>query len=211
MTIRLGDEAPNFIANTTEGEIDFHGWLGDSWGILMSHPGDFTPVCTTELGRVASLGEEFNKRNTKPIAVSVDSVESHSGWINDINETQNTQVNFPLIADPERKVATLYDMIHPNADNNATVRTLFIIGSDKKVKLSLTYPPSTGRNFQEVLRVLDSLQLTASHQVATPADWQHGQDCVVLPSIKTEDIPAKFPKGYKEVKPYLRTTPQPNL
>lgn len=211
MTIRLGDEAPNFIANTTEGEIDFHGWLGDSWGILMSHPGDFTPVCTTELGRVASLGEEFNKRNTKPIAVSVDSVESHSGWINDINETQNTQVNFPLIADPERKVATLYDMIHPNADNNATVRTLFIIGSDKKVKLSLTYPPSTGRNFQEVLRVLDSLQLTASHQVATPADWQHGQDCVVLPAIKTEDIPAKFPKGYKEVKPYLRTTPQPNL
>ncbi len=211
MTIRLGDEAPNFIANTTEGEIDFHGWLGDSWGILMSHPGDFTPVCTTELGRVASLGEEFNKRNTKPIAVSVDPVESHSGWINDINETQNTQVNFPLIADPERKVATLYDMIHPNADNNATVRTLFIIGSDKKVKLSLTYPPSTGRNFQEVLRVLDSLQLTASHQVATPADWQQGQDCVVLPAIKTEDIPAKFPKGYTEVKPYLRTTPQPNL
>ena len=177
----------------------------------MSHPGDFTPVCTTELGRVASLGEEFNKRNTKPIAVSVDPVESHSGWINDINETQNTQVNFPLIADPERKVATLYDMIHPNADNNATVRTLFIIGSDKKVKLSLTYPPSTGRNFQEVLRVLDSLQLTASHQVATPADWQQGQDCVVLPAIKTEDIPAKFPKGYTEVKPYLRTTPQPNL
>jgi len=211
MTIRLGDEAPNFIANTTEGEIDFHGWLGDSWGILMSHPGDFTPVCTTELGRVASLGEEFNKRNTKPIAVSVDPVESHSGWISDINETQNTQVNFPLIADPERKVATLYDMIHPNADNNATVRTLFIIGSDKKVKLSLTYPPSTGRNFQEVLRVLDSLQLTASHQVATPADWQQGQDCVVLPAIKTEDIPAKFPKGYTEVKPYLRTTPQPNL
>ena len=211
MTIRLGDEAPNFIANTTEGEIDFHGWLGDSWGILMSHPGDFTPVCTTELGRVASLGEKFNKRNTKPIAVSVDPIESHSGWINDINETQNTQVNFPLIADPERKVATLYDMIHPNADNNATVRTLFIIGSDKKVKLSLTYPPSTGRNFQEVLRVLDSLQLTASHQVATPADWQHGQDCVVLPAIKTEDIPAKFPKGYTEVKPYLRTTPQPNL
>ena len=211
MTIRLGDEAPNFIANTKEGEIDFHGWLGDSWGILMSHPGDFTPVCTTELGRVASLGEEFNKRNTKPIAVSVDPVESHSGWINDINETQNTQVNFPLIADPERKVATLYDMIHPNADNNATVRTLFIIGSDKKVKLSLTYPPSTGRNFQEVLRVLDSLQLTASHQVATPADWQQGQDCVVLPAIKTEDIPAKFPKGYTEVKPYLRTTPQPNL
>ena len=211
MTIRLGDEAPNFIANTTEGEIDFHGWLGDSWGILMSHPGDFTPVCTTELGRVASLSEEFNKRNTKPIAISVDPVESHSAWINDINETQNTQVNFPLIADPERKVATLYDMIHPNADNNATVRTLFIIGSDKKVKLSLTYPPSTGRNFQEVLRVLDSLQLTASHQVATPADWQHGQDCVVLPAIKTEDIPAKFPKGYTEVKPYLRTTPQPNL
>ena len=177
----------------------------------MSHPADFTPVCTTELGRVASLGEEFKRRNAKTIAISVDPVDSHSGWIGDINETQNTQVNFPLIADPNREIADLYDMIHPNADNTNTVRTLFIIGPDKKVKLSLTYPPSTGRNFQEVLRVLDSLQLTANYQVATPADWNHGEDCVVIPAIKTEDIPAKFPKGYTEVKPYLRTTPQPNI
>ena len=211
MAIRLGDEAPNFTAITTEGEIDFHEWLGDSWGLLMSHPGDYTPVCTTELGKVASLGDQFKARNTKPIAISVDPVDSHNGWIGDINETQNTEVNFPLIADPDRKVASLYDMIHPNADNNSTVRTLFIIGPDKKVKLSLTYPPSTGRNFQEVIRVLDSLQLTANHQVATPADWQQGDDCVVLPAIKTEDIPSKFPKGHKVVKPYLRTTPQPNL
>ena len=211
MAIRLGDEAPNFKAVTTQGEIDFHEWLGDSWGLLMSHPGDYTPVCTTELGKVASLGEQFKARNTKPIAISVDPIDSHNGWIGDINETQNTEVNFPLIADPDRKVATLYDMIHPNADNNSTVRTLFIIGPDKKVKLSLTYPPSTGRNFQEVIRVLDSLQLTANHQVATPADWQQGDDCVVLPAIKTEDIPSKFPKGHKVVKPYLRTTPQPNL
>lgn len=211
MSIKLGDEAPNFQATTTEGEIDFHNWLGESWGLLMSHPGDFTPVCTTELGKVASLGDEFKKRNTKPIAISVDPVASHTGWIEDINETQQTEVNFPLIGDPDRTVSTLYDMIHPNADNNSTVRTLFIIGPDKKVKLSLTYPPSTGRNFQEVLRVLDSLQLTANHQVATPADWQQGEDCVVLPAIKTEDIAAKFPKGYTEVKPYLRTTPQPNI
>ena len=211
MAIRLGDEAPNFTAVTTEGEIDFHEWLGDSWGLLMSHPGDYTPVCTTELGKVASLGDQFKARNTKPIAISVDPVDSHNAWIGDINETQNTEVNFPLIADPDRKVASLYDMIHPNADNNSTVRTLFIIGPDKKVKLSLTYPPSTGRNFQEVIRVLDSLQLTANHQVATPADWQQGDDCVVLPTIKTEDIPSKFPKGHKVVKPYLRTTPQPNL
>ncbi len=211
MSIKLGDEAPNFQATTTEGEIDFHNWLGESWGLLMSHPGDFTPVCTTELGKVASLGDEFKKRNTKPIAISVDPVASHTGWIEDINETQQTEVNFPLIGDPDRTVSMLYDMIHPNADNNSTVRTLFIIGPDKKVKLSLTYPPSTGRNFQEVLRVLDSLQLTAIHQVATPADWQQGEDCVVLPAIKTEDIAAKFPKGFTEVKPYLRTTPQPNI
>jgi len=211
MSIRLGDDAPNFKAVTTEGDIDFHEWAGDSWVILMSHPADFTPVCTTELGRVASLGEEFKRRNAKTIAISVDPVDSHSGWIGDINETQNTQVNFPLIADPNREIADLYDMIHPNADNTNTVRTLFIIGPDKKVKLSLTYPPSTGRNFQEVLRVLDSLQLTANYQVATPADWNHGEDCVVIPAIKTEDIPAKFPKGYTEVKPYLRTTPQPNI
>jgi alkyl hydroperoxide reductase subunit AhpC len=211
MSIKLGDEAPNFRASTTEGEIDFHSWLGDSWGILMSHPADFTPVCTTELGKVASLYDEFQVRNTKTIAISVDSLDKHSGWIGDINETQNTQVKFPLIADPERQIATLYDMIHPNAENTNTVRTLFVIGPDKKVKLSLTYPPSTGRNFQEVLRVLDSLQLTANHQVATPADWQNGQDCVVLPAIKTEDIPAQFPKGHTVIKPYLRTTPQPNL
>tara|TARA_Y100000590_G_scaffold470767_1_gene669765 strand:- start:12030 stop:12683 length:654 start_codon:yes stop_codon:yes gene_type:complete len=211
MSIRLGDDAPNFKAVTTEGDIDFHEWAGDSWVILMSHPADFTPVCTTELGRVASLGEEFKRRNAKTIAISVDPVDSHSGWIGDINETQNTQVKFPLIADPNREIADLYDMIHPNADNTNTVRTLFIIGPDKKVKLSLTYPPSTGRNFQEVLRVLDSLQLTANYQVATPADWNHGEDCVVIPAIKTEDIPAKFPKGYTEVKPYLRTTPQPNI
>ena len=211
MSVKLADEAPNFTANTTEGEIDFHSWLGESWGILMSHPADFTPVCTTELGKVASLSDEFGKRNTKAIAISVDPLDKHSGWIDDINETQNTQVNFPLIADPERQIAQLYDMIHPNADNTLTVRTLFVIGPDKKVKLSLTYPASTGRNFQEVLRVLDSLQLTANHKVATPVDWEQGQDCVVLPAIKTEDIPGIFPKGHKEIKPYLRTTPQPNL
>ena len=211
MSVKLGDEAPNFTANTTEGEIDFHSWLGESWGILMSHPADFTPVCTTELGKVASLSDEFGKRNTKAIAISVDPLDKHSGWIDDINETQNTQVNFPLIADPERQIAQLYDMIHPNADNTLTVRTLFVIGPDKKVKLSLTYPASTGRNFQEVLRVLDSLQLTANHKVATPVDWEQGQDCVVLPAIKKEDIPGIFPKGHKEIKPYLRTTPQPNL
>ena len=211
MTIRLGDDAPNFEPMTSAGPIDFHKWAGDSWVVLMSHPADYTPVCTTELGKVASLESEFSARNTKPIAISVDPVESHSGWIGDINETQNTSVNFPLIADPDRVIADLYDMIHPNADNTNTVRTLFIIGPDKKVKLSLTYPPSTGRNFNEVLRVLDSLQLTANYQVATPANWEQGEDCVVVPAIKTEDIPAKFPKGYTEVKPYLRTTPQPNL
>jgi alkyl hydroperoxide reductase subunit AhpC len=211
MSIRLGDDAPNFEAMTTQGPIDFHKWAGDSWVVLMSHPADYTPVCTTELGKVASLQSEFNARNTKPIAISVDPVESHAGWVGDINETQNTNVTFPLIADPDRIIADLYDMIHPNASNTNTVRTLFIIGPDKKVKLSLTYPPSTGRNFNEVLRVLDSLQLTANYQVATPANWEQGEDCVVLPAIKTEDIPAKFPKGYTEVKPYLRTTPQPNL
>jgi alkyl hydroperoxide reductase subunit AhpC len=211
MSIRLGDDAPNFEAMTTQGPIDFHKWAGDSWVVLMSHPADYTPVCTTELGKVASLQSEFNARNTKPIAISVDPVESHAGWVGDINETQNTNVTFPLIADPDRIIADLYDMIHPNASNTNTVRTLFIIGPDKKVKLSLTYPPSTGRNFNEVLRVLDSLQLTANYQVATPANWEQGEDCVVVPAIKTEDIPAKFPKGYTEVKPYLRTTPQPNL
>ena len=211
MAIRLGDEAPNFSAETTQGSIDFHEWIGDSWAILMSHPADFTPVCTTELGRVANLSKEFEKRQTKVIAVSVDPIESHGGWIKDINETQNANVSFPLIADKDRSVALLYDMIHPNADATATVRTLFVIGPDKKVKLTFTYPPSTGRNFEEVLRVLDSLQLTAGYQVATPVDWKQGEDCVVVPAIKTEDIPAKFPKGFTEIKPYLRLTPQPDL
>jgi len=211
MAIRLGDEAPNFSAETTQGSIDFHEWIGDSWAILMSHPADFTPVCTTELGRVANLSKEFEKRQTKVIAVSVDPIESHGGWIKDINETQNADVSFPLIADKDRSVALLYDMIHPNADATATVRTLFVIGPDKKVKLTFTYPPSTGRNFEEVLRVLDSLQLTAGYQVATPVDWKQGEDCVVVPAIKTEDIPAKFPKGFTEIKPYLRLTPQPDL
>jgi alkyl hydroperoxide reductase subunit AhpC len=211
MTIRLGDTTPDFTAETTEGTIEFHKWLGDSWGILFSHPKDYTPVCTTELGRVANLKPEFEKRNVKMIAVSVDDLESHKGWIGDINETQNCTMNYPIIADPDRKVATMYDMIHPNALDNLTVRTVFIIGPDKKVKLQLTYPASTGRNFDEILRVVDSLQLTADYQVATPADWKCGDDCVVVPAIKTEDIPAKFPKGFKEVKPYLRMTPQPDL
>jgi alkyl hydroperoxide reductase subunit AhpC len=211
MAIRLGDTTPDFTAETTEGTIEFHKWLGDSWGILFSHPKDYTPVCTTELGRVANLKPEFEKRNVKMIAVSVDDLESHKGWIGDINETQNCTMNYPIIADPDRKVATMYDMIHPNALDNLTVRTVFIIGPDKKVKLQLTYPASTGRNFDEILRVVDSLQLTANYQVATPADWKRGDDCVVVPAIKTEDIPAKFPKGFKEVKPYLRMTPQPDL
>ena len=211
MAIRLGDEAPDFTAETTTGPIEFHNWLGAGWGVLMSHPADYTPVCTTELGRVANLKSEFDKRSVKVLAVSVDPVDSHEGWIKDINETQNANVQFPLIADPDRKVASLYDMIHPNADNTLTVRTVFVIGPDKKVKLSITYPASTGRNFDEILRVIDSLQLTANYQVATPVDWKHGEDCVVVPAIKTEDIPAKFPKGFKEIKPYLRTTPQPNL
>lgn len=211
MAIRLGDTAPDFTAETTEGTIEFHKWLGDGWGILFSHPKDYTPVCTTELGRVANLKPEFEKRKVKVIAISVDDLESHKGWISDINETQNCTMNFPIIADPDRKVATMYDMIHPNALDNLTIRSVFIIGPDKKVKLQLTYPASTGRNFEEILRVIDSLQLTANYQVATPADWKQGDDCVVVPAIKTEDIPAKFPKGFKEVKPYLRMTPQPDL
>lgn len=211
MAIRLGDEAPNFTADTTQGTIDFHSWLGDGWGVLFSHPKDYTPVCTTELGRVANLKADFDKRNVKIIALSVDSVDDHNGWIKDINETQNCTVSYPIIADPDKKVANLYDMIHPNALDNLTVRSVFIVGPDKKVKLTLTYPASTGRNFDELLRVIDSLQLTANYQVATPADWKHGEDCVVTPAIKTEDIPAKFPKGHKVIKPYLRTTPQPNL
>ena len=210
MELRLGDTAPDFTAQTSEGEISFYDWLGDSWGVLFSHPADYTPVCTTELGRTAQLKDEFDKRNTKVLAVSVDDLDSHQGWIKDINETQNTTVNFPLIADPERKVADLYGMIHPNANNTLTVRSVFVIDPDKKIKLMLTYPASTGRNFQEILRVIDSLQLTANHSVATPADWKDGEDVVVSPSIATEDIPARFPKGHKVVKPYLRTTPQPN-
>ncbi len=211
MAIRLGDTAPDFTAETTEGTIEFHKYLGDGWGVLFSHPKDYTPVCTTELGRVANLKSEFDKRNVKVLALSVDPVDSHKGWINDINETQNCTVNFPIIADPDKKVSEMYDMIHPNALNNLTVRSVFIIAPDKTVKLTITYPASTGRNFAEILRVIDSLQLTANYQVATPVDWKHGDDCVVIPAIKTEDIPAKFPKGHKVIKPYLRTTPQPDL
>ena len=211
MAIRLGDTAPDFTAETTEGTIEFHKYLGDSWGVLFSHPKDYTPVCTTELGRVANLRSEFDKRNVKVLALSVDPVDSHKGWISDINETQNCTVNFPIIADPDKKVSEMYDMIHPNALNNLTVRSVFIIAPDKTVKLTITYPASTGRNFAEILRVIDSLQLTANYQVATPVDWKHGDDCVVIPAIKTEDIPAKFPKGHKVIKPYLRTTPQPDL
>ncbi|WGQ11608.1 peroxiredoxin [Pedobacter gandavensis] len=210
MSLRIGDVAPNFKAETSIGNIDFYEFLGDSWGVLFSHPADYTPVCTTELGRTASLKGEFEKRNVKVLALSVDSAESHKGWIKDINETQNTNVEFPIIADEDKKIADLYDMIHPNASETLTVRSLFVISPDKKVKLMLTYPASTGRNFDEVLRVIDSLQLTAKYSVATPADWKDGDDVVVMNSIKTEDIPAKFPKGYKEIKPYLRMTPQPN-
>ncbi|MDB5122575.1 MAG: peroxidase [Mucilaginibacter sp.] len=210
MSLRLGDMAPNFKAKTSDGEIDFYEYLGNSWGVLFSHPADYTPVCTTELGRTASLKSEFDKRNVKVIALSVDSVESHKGWINDINETQGVEVNFPLIGDENREIALAYDMIHPNASLTATVRSLFIIAPDKTIKLMITYPASTGRNFQEILRVIDSLQLTANYSVATPADWRDGEDVVVVPAIKTEDIPAKFPKGFTQVKPYLRMTPQPN-
>jgi len=210
MALRLGDEAPNFSAETTEGTIDFHAWLGDSWGILFSHPADYTPVCTTELGTVAKVKDEFSKRNVKVIAVSVDDLDSHNGWIKDIDETQNTTMNFPIIADPDRKVATAYDMIHPNADDKMTVRSVFIIGPDKKIKLTLTYPASTGRNFHELIRVIDSLQLTAKHKVATPANWKDGEDCIIVPAVSNDQIPDLFPKGHREVKPYLRYTPQPN-
>ncbi|SEK34872.1 peroxiredoxin [Parapedobacter koreensis] len=211
MSLRLGDTAPNFKAVTTIGEIDFYDYTEGSWVVLFSHPADYTPVCTTELGRTAQLKAEFDKRNVKVLAVSVDPLDKHTGWINDINETQNTEVNFPLIADEDRKVSELYDMIHPNASATATIRSVFIIGPDRKVKLTLTYPASTGRNFQEILRVIDSLQLTADYSVATPADWKHGEDVIVVPAVPTEEIPAKFPKGHTIIKPYLRTTPQPNL
>lgn len=210
MAIRLGDTAPDFTAQTTMGEISFHEWLGDGWGMLFSHPADFTPVCTTELGRTASLKAEFDKRNVKAIALSIDPLDSHMAWLKDIEETQNVEMNFPIIADEDRNVAELYDMIHPGVTTKVTVRSVFIIGPDKKVKLTLTYPPSTGRNFLEILRVVDSLQLTANYSVATPADWEDGQDVVISPSIPDEDVPAKFPKGHTVVKPYLRTTPQPN-
>jgi thioredoxin-dependent peroxiredoxin len=210
MSLRIGDDAPNFTAQTTEGEIDLHQWLGNSWGLLYSHPADYTPVCTTELGRTAQLSDEFAKRGVKVLAVSVDDLPSHFGWIQDINETQNCTVDFPIIADTDRKVATLYNMIHPNASSSATVRSVYFIGPDKKIKAIITYPASTGRNFYEILRVIDSLQLTAGYSVATPADWQAGQDVIIAPAIKQEEVAAKFPKGHRIIKPYLRYTPQPN-
>jgi len=210
MSLRLGDIAPNFQAKTSIGNIDFYEFLGNSWGILFSHPADYTPVCTTELGRTAALKGEFEKRGVKVLALSVDPVEQHLGWIKDINETQHVEVDFPIIADDDRKVSTLYDFIHPNASATATVRSLVIIAPDKSVKLIITYPASTGRNFVEVLRVVDSLQLTANYSVATPANWKEGEDVIVVPTIKTEDAIAKFPKGVTVVKPYLRYTPQPN-
>lgn len=209
-TIRLGDTAPDFKAETTQGTVQFHEWLGDSWGVLFSHPSDFTPVCTTELGTVANYFPEFQKRNTKVIALSVDGLESHNNWIKDIEETQNVTLQYPIIADENKEVANLYDMIHPNANENFTVRSVFIIGPDKKIKLTLTYPASTGRNFDELLRVIDSLQLTANYSVATPANWKDGEKVVISTAVKDEDIAAKFPKGYERVKPYLRMTPQPN-
>jgi thioredoxin-dependent peroxiredoxin len=210
MGLRLGDIAPNFKAKTTAGDIDFYEYLGDSWGILFSHPADYTPVCTTELGKTALLQEAFRKRNVKVLAVSVDPLDKHVGWVKDINETQHCEVNFPIIADEDRNVSTLYDMIHPNASETFTVRSLFVIGPDKKVKLTITYPASTGRNFIEVLRVIDSLQLTSGYSVATPADWKEGEDVIVVPAVSTEDAMKKFPKGLTIVKPYLRYTPQPN-
>ena len=210
MALRLGDEAPNFQADTTDGPIDFYEYLGDGWGVLFSHPKDFTPVCTTELGRVAALKPEWDKRNVKVVGLSVDPIDSHQEWKGDIEETQGTALNFPLVADPDRTVSDLYDMIHPNANDTLTVRSVFIIGDDDKVKLILTYPASTGRNFDEVLRVIDSLQLTANYQVATPVDWKDGQDVIIVPALSDEDAKAKFPKGWNPVKPYLRITPQPN-
>ncbi|WP_300439475.1 peroxiredoxin [Christiangramia sp.] len=209
--LKLGDKAPNFDAETSEGKINFYDYLGDSWGILFSHPADYTPVCTTELGTVANYKAEFEKRDVKVMALSVDGVESHKGWIKDINETQNTTVNFPIIADEDRKVSDLYGMIHPNADDTLTVRSVFVIAPDKSIKMTLTYPASTGRNFDELLRVIDSLQLTAYNKVATPANWKHGEDVVISPSVSNEDADKMFPKGYKVVKPYLRTTAQPEL
>jgi thioredoxin-dependent peroxiredoxin len=211
MAIRLGDDAPNFTAETTEGTLDFYDWKGDSWAVLFSHPKDFTPVCTTELGRVAALKPEFDKRNVKVLAVSVDDVASHKKWTADIDDTQKTTVNFPILGDQDRKVSNLYGMIHPNANDTLTVRSVFVIDPNKKVRLLITYPASTGRNFDEILRVVDSLQLTDSHSVATPANWKDGQDVIIVPSLQDPEVlKAKFPKGYTVVRPYLRTTPQPN-
>ena len=211
MALRLGDTVPNFTQASSEGEIDFYKWAGDSWVVLFSHPADYTPVCTTELGTVAKLKPEFDKRNVKTIALSVDDTESHKGWIGDIEETQSTKLNYPILADDDKKVSDLYDMIHPNANAKVTVRTVFIIDPERKLRLSLTYPPSTGRNFDEILRVIDSLQLTDNYSVATPADWKDGDDCVIVPTLKDPDVlKEKFPKGYEVVKPYLRMTPQPN-
>jgi thioredoxin-dependent peroxiredoxin len=210
MAIRLGDDAPDFTAETTEGKVSFHDWLGNGWGVLFSHPKDFTPVCTTELGEAARLKPEFDKRNVKIIGLSVDPADSHAKWADDIAETQGTALNFPVIADADRKVSNLYDMIHPNASDTFTVRSVYVIGPDKKVKLMITYPASTGRNFDEILRVIDSLQLTANYSVATPVNWKDGDDCIIVPSLSDEDAKAKFPAGWKTIKPYLRVTPQPN-
>ena len=211
MAVRIGDEAPDFEANTTEGKIKFHEWKAGKWAVLFSHPRDFTPVCTTELGAVAKLKSEFDKRNSKVIAVSVDPLSDHQRWLGDINEVCDTQVNYPLIADPEKTVANLYDMIHPNASDTATVRSVFVIGPDNKVKLTLTYPASTGRNFQEILRVIDSLQLTAGHKVSTGADWKQGEDVIISPAVSDEDAKKQVPSGFVTKKPYLRTTRQPNV
>ncbi|HEY6318300.1 MAG TPA: peroxiredoxin [Acidimicrobiia bacterium] len=210
MALRLGDEAPNFTAETTDGPLTFYDYLGDSWGVLFSHPKDYTPVCTTELGRVAALKPEFDKRNVKVVGLSVDPLDSHKGWAKDIEETQGHALNFPLIADPDRKVAELYDMIHPAMAENVTVRSVFIIGPDKKVKLIITYPQSAGRNFDEILRVIDSLQLTSKYSVSTPSDWKQGEDVIIVPAVSDEEAKTKFPKGWKTIKPYLRVTPQPD-
>ena len=211
MSLHLGDIAPDFSAETTQGPINFHEWINNSWVMLFSHPADFTPVCTTELGKTALLAGDFAKRGVKAIAISVDDLDSHNQWVPDIEEVNSVKMNFPIIADPEKKVALLYDMIHPNASEKATVRSVFVIGPDKKIKLTLTYPASTGRNFTEILRVIDSLQLTANYQVATPADWVNGEDVIIVPAVSNEDALTKFPKGFTSVKPYLRKTPQPNI
>ena len=210
MSIRLGDDAPDFTANTTEGELNFYNYLGDSWGVLFSHPKDYTPVCTTELGMAAKLKPEFDKRNVKIIGLSVDPLDRHEGWAKDIEETQGAAINFPMIADADKKVADLYDMIHPNASDTATVRSVFVIDPNKKIRLTLTYPASAGRNFDEILRVIDSLQLTSKYSVATPVNWKDGDDCIITPNVSDEEAKEKFPKGFKAIKPYLRVTPQPN-